>query len=330
MTESQGAFVGEPADNQGFARINWRGPLSKGPVLMFVPASSDAANDIAEAFKTLGAQVAVWQQAERDLGVRSKRAAGLKQLASGGGGPGWVGVLPFHAALVREAEKCFPTARVILVADDPVVLWVGGEDATRDLRTAIVDTGRTLADLSYYAASTARPTMMISARKAKEFPESILRAFGEFADIAFDDAALSSARAILGRPQAVTAFAPVKAAIGRDDVRGGLDMVHKSGIVTGWAKKAMSAERVPLRITVNGREVARAVADEIREDLARMHVGDGHHGFRVDVSSHLNTEIARVEVIASETDTVIGAADLTLARGLRVMPGAPLTTVAAE
>lgn len=318
----------EPGSNHGFIRLNWQEPAQAGrKVLMFAPPESDAAEDVVDAASRLGIVVDIWQLSSQRPVKHSSSVREIERLyrcsIEKGAETSWVGVMPFDLHLVRMAEKRFPNAAILLLTDDPVALWLGGESPERDLRESMFHVGRAFANLSVYAASTRRELMMISLRKAKEFPQEVLHAFCQFCNHVPDGAAINDAINRLGRAHSTVALRPIQKALEHVKVQGAVNVQSKFGRIGGWAKIAMSSDRVEIKVLIRGEEVARTLADELRQDLLTAGVGDGRHGFDIDITPFLSSETVRVEVRSVEGDVVLGHIDMTLERGLRVVADVP-------
>jgi hypothetical protein len=67
-----------------------------------------------------------------------------------------------------------------------------------------------------------------------------------------------------------------------------------NGMALGWAADRTSPDaRVPVAIVVDGEIVAEGVADVARADLAEMGLGDGAHGFLIELPERLRTPARR-------------------------------------
>jgi|GEM_PF-345548 len=68
----------------------------------------------------------------------------------------------------------------------------------------------------------------------------------------------------------------------RAPLRGSIDTVH-NGCCQGWALDSKSASPVEVELFIDGRSAGRALADLHRGDLEREGMGDGRHGFSVEI-----------------------------------------------
>jgi hypothetical protein len=234
------------------------------------------------------------------------------------GSSDWVGVLPFHRGVVPLVEKTFADASIVLLCDDLVGLGMVLEGYTTSIQRSILAAAKNIVDMAVFFSSTSQPAMLISMRKAKEYPETIIHALNEFSGANVHHERLGSASLMVGRPQALVAVAPIKKLVVSQAIRGGIEPVHKHGAITGWAKRALTTDPVEVSARVNGKEIARATADVVRQDLLLSGVGDGRHGFILDVQKSLSSGAIRIEVVAVDTGLVIGAVDMNVERGERV------------
>jgi hypothetical protein len=78
-----------------------------------------------------------------------------------------------------------------------------------------------------------------------------------------------------------------------------------NGVALGWAADRTNPEaRVPVALVVDGEIVAEGVADVARPDLAEMGLGDGAHGFLIELPEHLQTPARRrIVALAGEART---------------------------
>jgi hypothetical protein len=72
----------------------------------------------------------------------------------------------------------------------------------------------------------------------------------------------------------------------RKPLRGSIDTVH-NGCCQGWAFDAKSASPIDVELFVDGQLAGRALADLHRGDLEREGLGDGRHGFSIEIPSDL-------------------------------------------
>lgn len=323
MTEINQDFShDDPAENLGFVRLNWRVPApSTSPLIVMVPYESDSAFDLVQGLVSLEFSVEVWRLDPRSTRARRNRRAEIGRMQRASRSPEvgqWAGVMPFDRDVAKSIAGSFPDARIMLITDDLAVLSVGNESHSSDIRRSMLDVANGVAEMAVFATSATLPIMMISMRKAKEFPTRMLEAVCEFTGLSRDIAAIEAAAKLLGRPQVIVAVTPVRKLLAVDVVRGGIEPVHKNGAITGWAKRALSADRVQVGARVDGQEIARTDADLQRQDLLMSGVGDGHYGFILDVSKKLTHQPVRIEIFAVESGYVLGAVDMTLEKGHRV------------
>jgi hypothetical protein len=98
-------------------------------------------------------------------------------------------------------------------------------------------------------------------------------------------------------------------------VRGCIDGVSPAGIISGWCAGAPDAPARRLAIMVDGAVAIDNVACAIfREDLRAAGIGDGHHGFRVEIPAASRRPAAEALVEVLDQDT-----SLPIAAGVRVV-----------
>jgi hypothetical protein len=319
----------EPASNQGFARLNWREVRdAKRPLLLFASPMSDGVVEFVGALEELGFRSNVWRLDPRSTRVPRNRRDEIERLRNSWNSAGdergsWLCVMPFEKRVVRQSLGAFGDAVTFLVADDVAVGGIAEEPMSQDIRRSLLNAARSIVEMSIFASETKQPAMILSMRKAKEYPEVILRAVNEFVGLAPAPDAMQRAVKCLGRSQPLVVVREVRKAMETRSVRGGVEPVHKNGAITGWAKRALSEEPVNVGARLDGREIARAEANVARQDLALSGIGDGHYGFVLDVSKSLSSHPARIEVYAVDTGYVIGLIDMSTERGDRVTPETP-------
>jgi hypothetical protein len=88
--------------------------------------------------------------------------------------------------------------------------------------------------------------------------------------------------------KAATSDQPAAEESGTADFQGYLGAVA-AGAAIGWCWKAAEPEtKVEVEVVVDGKPVARGVADRRRDDLVRAGYGDGHYGFRIPLPRDLD------------------------------------------
>jgi predicted nuclease with TOPRIM domain len=89
-------------------------------------------------------------------------------------------------------------------------------------------------------------------------------------------------------------------------------------LVTGWIKRAMSNERVAVRILIDGQVVAEGKAEYFRQKLFDLGIGDGSHAFAIDISSSLGATQKRIEIRTADGNFLLGEAIMTASVGRRL------------
>ncbi len=80
-----------------------------------------------------------------------------------------------------------------------------------------------------------------------------------------------------------------------------------SSAALGWVWRPGVRDRLAVELRAGDMTVARAVADGLREDLARSGIGDGRHAFTLPIPEQLRSRIAelRVAVVGEDGETVL-------------------------
>jgi hypothetical protein len=87
-------------------------------------------------------------------------------------------------------------------------------------------------------------------------------------------------------------------------VTGFIDAITEDRIF-GWAWEPQHAEtRLTIRVDIEGKPAAKALADQPREDLASNGVGDGAHAFEIVLAPGITPEKIRVFAITKSGDAV--------------------------
>jgi hypothetical protein len=77
------------------------------------------------------------------------------------------------------------------------------------------------------------------------------------------------------------------------------------GKLRGWAMVVDQPKvKANVHLRVNGKIVKNGVANRLRPDLVKAGIGDGHHGFEIDIGSAVTSD-ALIEVTAGNADFVL-------------------------
>lgn len=191
----------------------------------------------------------------------------------------------------------------IFVIDDPASLALAWESSgVEKMPAAIHRAARETAAVCEFASASTAPTMILSAYRSGLFPDQTLDAVAAFCGISPSDAARTAALALVDGG----ASAPAITLPDQPIIQGALDRIQRPGAIRGWAKQPLSAERVHVQAWCDGAVVADVVAERMRDDLVAHRVGDGRHGFQLDVLAALTAAPREFEVRAVASGAVVG------------------------
>lgn len=288
--------------------------------VLLVHPDSDAAEDLVAGLTEAGVASVIWELDPRKSRSRARRRKEIQRIVAAGRqlGGAWVGVVPFTLPLARDLEKLVTTSRFVLLSDDVAVLWSGGEAShTSSLRALRASAGGIL-DMAVFIASSSTDRLILSARKSKEFPNQALRAVLDFFEVSADDTSISAGACILGRQQPMNPRVVAPQLTYQPAFKWGVDSIFKRGLVTGWIKRAMSNERLVVRIVVDGQVAAEGKAEYFRQKLFDLGIGDGSHAFAIDISSSLGATPKRVEIRTADGNFLLGEVMMTASVGKRL------------
>jgi hypothetical protein len=140
------------------------------------------------------------------------------------------------------------------------------------------------------------PMLLLSYEKCVQFPVETVREIASFAGIEITEEIAREAAALIenGNPGYVRAA--------RLHYEGHVGRLNE-GQLRGWAKARNADEmRVPVELELDGKLVARTVADTFRPDLQRAGHGDGRYGFAFEIGENVDrSSIVKVRVQNSRT-----------------------------
>jgi hypothetical protein len=301
--------------NYGYFRLNWNGPDSERKTLVVAALDGGDGGAIAiNVLRHLGIPTFFFPVGSSSLSGAANFAASAKKLSSDH--LVWAARVLFRRPALQAIQRVATNPHFLLIGEDPAAIALGLE-ATKQCPQgdALSEAARSVAELAFFAAETKRPALFISLQKAREFAEANIDALIAFSGIsAPPEARLAAITAIDQGTKGL--HGP---AVGRPSPKGGLNRVQKRGMIMGWAKMPLESARVRVRALIDGVEVASALADELREDLLVHNIGDGHHGFSLNVARHLSDNPIPIEVVAGPDDTLLGVAEMTRAGGKAVI-----------
>lgn len=287
---------------------------------LLVQPDCDAAEDFVASLACSGVATIVWQLDLESTVRRRLQNHEIQRVLSerkNSSGP-TICVVPFIPRLIRQLERAPRPVRFIVLTDDLAALWGGAETGYGSSLKALKASAASLVDIAVFISSGSADRMLVSARKAKEFPNEALSAVMHFMEALIDPAKLTSGAALLGRPQPKMPRIIAPKLAYQPAFKWGVDSIFKRGIVCGWVKRAMSDEHVAVRVIVDGKEVAVGKAEFFRQQLFDLGIGDGSHAFAIDISSSLGSTPKRVEIRTVDGDVLLGEATMTASVGQRL------------
>lgn len=226
------------------------------------------------------------------------------------------------ASDTRSVEKCVGDVgeirghlsthadeHVIFVVDDPVSLALSWESAGfASMPKALTHAATAVDELCRAAADRRAPSLLISAHRSALYPAPTLDALATFCGVHPSHATRSAA-------QSLVAGGTQDAAVSIPDqpiIQGALDRAQKPGFIRGWAKLPLSDHRVHVQVLRDGKVVGDGIADRLRDDLIVHRVGDGRHGFLIDVGEHLSVELQDFVVQDAKSGALVGRVSMSV------------------
>lgn len=193
-----------------------------------------------------------------------------------------------HIYLTAAELALFRNPHLIVVCRDPVAIAM--RDALPeyiDKLDGIVKTANAMYGVAQYVQRANCPALLLSYEKALSLPNVMIDRVLEFCGIRLDDATRS--RLLLHvQPNRVEYLAAATSSFeGRID--GLLD-----GHLYGWCRQSGRLEPVRLDVYADDRHIESLFANAYRDDLMAAGMGNGCHGFFVDLARH---KVRRAAVI---------------------------------
>lgn len=291
--------------NYGFMRLNWAGPTTTPLTLVITGAEpADGASILANVVRHLGVPVFFAPATSHSFAERSESLR--RQYGT------WGARVQFRPGIANHIRRLGDNPHLIIAMEDVASLALSIErSAEGGAAEALARAAERVVDLTMFANKVKLPTMIVSIQKAREFPRPLVDALSTYIGVQPSDDTRNSAMAVID--QGARLLYP--ASLGLRNVQGAVDNVQRRGKITGWAKHARADRRVNVRVLVSGVLAGEGVADEPRRDLVKLNVGDGNHGFAINIKHLLTDEIQVVQVIATDDNSLIGSAAMTLTTG---------------
>jgi hypothetical protein len=192
----------------------------------------------------------------------------------------WGFKLPnLHAYLEHQELAGFRNPRLVVIFRDPVAVAVRNalSEHYPEMQALIAATNAAYS-LARFVERVPCPVLLLSYEKALAFPGVLIDNLLAFCELRPDDATRNRMFLRVQPNRAEYLVAARRRFVGAID--GVLD-----GQLYGWCAQEGRVEPVRLELHVADRVVATFSADHFRQDLAQIGVGNGSHGFYVDLEA---------------------------------------------
>ncbi len=293
------------AHDIGLIRVNWRPSQSTRAICAVLAVEgSECHHRIAEAVKLINGSDVI-SSGLLDLQAKAQSNSERRPL------PPKTLSTPISTKLISNLSQ-MDSVSVVCVLDDPVILASNIEHTLSKSNIALAmaeraaETAKAIKQMSRFNG----PVMYISAAKARTFPEATA------AEIATFLGSNASAALLRTAAQYIDDRGPkFRRPLSRVfDIKGYLNRHQQPGKVVGWAKRTLSDERILIEVRRNGKAVSEGLADKPRDDLIANKIGDGYHGFEIQLHEVLTEQTERFEIAAPHFDAVIGFIDMSLSK----------------
>ena len=205
--------------------------------------------------------------------------------------PTWGFKIPdLHAHLRHDELQLFRNPHLIVIYRDPVAVAMRNalSEHTDQFQGVMAASGAMQA-MSRFAEQAGCPILLLSYEKAVSVPALLIDSLLDFCGIAIGAAKRA---ALLDQ---VKPNNPDYLAVASRHFLGRIDG-FMDGALYGWCFEENRLEPVRLEVLANDRLVESVLADQYRADLAGGGVGNGCHGFSIDLSHHTLPADAAIQV----------------------------------
>ncbi|MCQ8278267.1 sulfotransferase [Acetobacteraceae bacterium KSS8] len=179
-----------------------------------------------------------------------------------------------------EMIRQFRNPHLVLTVRDPAAIAERNSLSERfEVATALSDAASDLQALVSYAVAAECPVLLVSYEKAISLPEMFVRQLFAFCGLPLP----SSKKALAALVKLVEPNRPAYVQAAKREFEGYVDRIDGT-ILSGWARQKHLPHPVPVTVLRDGVAVAEAMADHLRTDLLASAIGDGRHGFEIDLS----------------------------------------------
>jgi hypothetical protein len=193
---------------------------------------------------------------------------------------------------IRQFENRIRNPHFIFLFRDPLAIGLREQTSMQaNLFQTMMHAQKRYTNIIRYLQGTEHPCLLVSYEKALLKSEALVDTLCEFLGIDVDDELKDKALSSVETDSAeyLRQTSRKKKPIG--NVRS-----IKGGIIKGWAHNGRNKQKQKVDVHIDGQIVQNFVADEHRLALEKKKIGDGHHGFTVDLSKHLVENPRTVEV----------------------------------
>ena len=179
--------------------------------------------------------------------------------------------------LQPERISQFNNPHVIVPFRDPVAISLRNSlSEYQEPMQALQDSLRDLAARMSFVAKLACPGLLLSYEKILTLPGDLVDAITRFCGLPDNDALRSQLIGLIepNRPSYI--------AVARRRYEGNIDEIA-DGSLRGWCHFTGSSDPVSLDLFADGALVRSFIADSFRPDLQAAGVGEGNHGFSIDL-----------------------------------------------
>lgn len=143
------------------------------------------------------------------------------------------------------------------------------------------------------------PMLLVSYEKFLQFPDDSINSVAAFCGVPMtDDLREKALRVVRNGPDIYLQASRLR-------YTGHVDRVVQ-GKLRGWAMVIDQPRiKAKVRLFADGKLIASTVANRLRTDLVKANIGDGHHGFEIELAASVGPA-TRLEIKVGNTETQIG------------------------
>lgn len=221
--------------------------------------------------------------------------------------PGIVSGVAIAPAQLPAALDSLKDAALIAIDEDATATALAIEAlGGRSIETALGEAVESRAAMLRFLCATHHPCILASAGGLLGRPQALVEAIILLA------ALVPSAAQVLAACERLDVRTPRFELVGAPQprVQGALNREQEAGLIRGWAKRALSGERLLVHVRLSGERIADGLADQPRKDLRKHSIGDGQHGFAVNVGPWLQDTAQVFEVWCDAPLTLLGSVSM--------------------